>query len=393
MSEIQLVPVTTKERIHILDILRGFAIFGILAVNIGGFASPQFYPGYEFPELQASDELAYSLMIFFTEGKFYTIFSFLFGLGFAVQLSRAEAKGKDINSFYPRRLWWLLIIGILHAALLWTGDILRLYALLGFALLAFRKRSNRTVMIWASIFFVLSFLMLVLTGGPSAPEDKNIFGFNLIQMVRDATNSTSYLDLVIFQSKMVLPSFLIIALIQGFSVMALFLVGMLAGRSQFFEQLPTKSHTLKRGFFIGLIIGVVFNWIYLNSEDAVIGAIGFTIGAPALALTYICALSLISISNEKILAPLSAVGRMALTNYILQSVICSILFSGYGFGLYENVDAASLWGIVFAIYILQIPFSMWWLKNFQFGPMEWLWRSLTYKAWQPFYKKQEVLHG
>lgn len=84
---------------------------------------------------------------------------------------------------------------------------------------------------------------------------------------------------------------------------------------------------------------------------------------------------------------------MALTNYILQSVICSILFSGYGFGLYENVGAASLWGIVFAIYILQIPFSMWWLKNFQFGPMEWLWRSLTYKAWQPFYKKQEVLHG
>ena len=113
------------------------------------------------------DALGESIMRFLGEGKFYTIFAFLFGLGFSVQLSRAEAKGADIRSFYPRRLWALFGIGILHALLFWIGDILRLYALLGFALLAFRKRSNRTLLTWMIIFFTLSFFVLGLIGGPA----------------------------------------------------------------------------------------------------------------------------------------------------------------------------------------------------------------------------------
>ena len=118
-------PIRSAERIQILDILRGFAIFGILAVNIAGFASPVSIPGYVSPEsLPWYDELATTLVTFFCEFKFYTIFSFLFGLGFSVQLARAEAKGKDIKSFYPRRLWVLFFFGVLHAVLFWLGDIL-----------------------------------------------------------------------------------------------------------------------------------------------------------------------------------------------------------------------------------------------------------------------------
>jgi len=165
-------PVDRTERIQILDILRGFAVFGILAINIGGFASPAFYPGYLPPEyLPWYDQLAEMLMLFFAEGKFYTIFSFLFGLGFSVQLARAEAKGRDVRSFYPRRLWVLLGLGLLHTVLFWIGDILRHYALLGFALLAFRNRSNRTLAIWSGIFFALSFVILVLIGGPTGGGD------------------------------------------------------------------------------------------------------------------------------------------------------------------------------------------------------------------------------
>lgn len=379
-------PVAQTERIQILDILRGFAIFGILAVNIGGFSSPAFFPGFVAPEnLPWYDKLAETLMLFFAEGKFYTIFSFLFGLGFSVQMARAEAKGKDVRSFYPRRLWVLFGLGLLHNLLFWIGDILRLYALLGFALLAFRKRSNRTLFIWAGIFFALSFILLGLIGGPQGSNEA-IPGVDILQMARQVYNSNSFFSVVIFQFFSGLVSFVFIALAQGLSVMALFLLGLLAGRMKFFENLPEQRASFQKIILFGLLIGLAFNSLFVFVENNWISALGFTIGAPALAAVYVSGLSLLSLkaSGAKLLTPISKVGRMALSNYVFQSIICSILFNGYGFGLYEKVGPAGLWGIVFAIYLCQIPLSGWWLSRFQFGPLEWVWRSLTYGQKQPF---------
>ena len=204
-------PVPQSERIHFLDILRGFAIFGILAVNLAGFASPAFLPGYAPPDsMPWYDELAQTLVLFFAEGKFYTIFAFLFGLGFAVQLARAEAKGKDIRSFYPRRLLVLFGFGVLHSILFWTGDILRLYAVLGFPLLAFRKRANRTLLIWAGALFTLSFVILGLLGAPGGKEEA-IPGFDLVGMARAAYTSASYLAVLGFQTLASPLSFLVLA--------------------------------------------------------------------------------------------------------------------------------------------------------------------------------------
>lgn len=377
-----------SERIQILDILRGFAIFGILAVNIAGFASPAFLPGYAGPEnLPWYDALAEKLVLFFAEGKFYSIFSFLFGLGFSVQLARAEAKGKDIRSFYPRRLWVLFGMGILHAILLWNGDILRIYALLGFALLAFRKRSDRTLLIWAGILFVLSFVLVAFMGGPvGGGEDTAIPGYDVVGMARLAYTSPSFISFLSFQTFMALATFVILFLIQGASVMALFLLGLLAGRMQFFAKLPENRPALKRVFIAGLLIGGLGNGVMLLFPDPLPASLGFTIGAPALAAAYVSGLSLLSLraGGSRLLAPLSKVGRMALSNYVLQSVVCALLFNGFGFGLYEKVGAAGLLGITVLIYLVQIPLSSWWLSRFQFGPLEWLWRSLTYGQWQPF---------
>lgn len=379
-------PTASAERIHILDILRGFAIFGILAVNIGGFATAQFFPGYIFPVMPWYDTLAQNLMTFFAEGKFYSIFSFLFGLGFAVQLNRAERKGSDIKSFYPRRLWFLFGFGVLHAVLFWYGDILRLYALLGFSLLAFRNQTSRTLLGWAGVFFALSFFLLTNAGNEPIPE------INLVSMAQQAYGGASYLNILIFQGIIFLQAFIIIALTQGLSVMALFLLGMLAGRSRFFEQLNENRHWLMRALITGLLIGIPGNALLTWAINPLWASLGFTLGAPALAVTYIAALSLafLTQTGQKILAPLASVGRMALTNYILQSVICSILFSGYGAGLYEKIGAAGLWGTTFLIYLAQIPFSIWWLRKFQFGPLEWVWRSLTYKQRQPFVRAQNL---
>lgn len=380
-------PVAQSERIHILDILRGFAVFGILAVNIAGFASPAFFPGYTPPEsLPWYDELAKNLVTFLAEGKFYTIFSFLFGLGFAVQIGRAEARGKDIRSFYPRRLWVLFGLGILHAILLWLGDILRIYALLGFALLAFRKRANRTLLIWAGALFAVALILLALIGGPTGGENSAIPGYDIVGMARAAYNSPDYLDVLIFQAFASLASFVIIFLAQGASVMALFLLGLLAGRLGVFEHLPENRARLKRGLAIGLLVGLPANGVMLLVKDPWLGSLALTIGAPALAAAYICGLALLSMQAQgaRALAPLGKVGRMALSNYVLQSLVCSILFGGFGLGLYERVGAAGLLGLTGVIYLAQIPLSVWWLNRFQFGPLEWLWRSLTYRQWQPF---------
>ncbi len=384
-------PLEKNERIQILDILRGFAIFGILAVNIAGFASPAFYPGYVPPEtLPWYDEIAETLMLFFAEGKFYTIFSFLFGLGFSVQLARAEAKGRDVHSFYPRRLWILLGLGLLHTLLFWIGDILRLYALLGFALLAFRNRANRTLVIWAGIFFVLGFVILALIGGPTGGGDVEGMPMDVVAMARQAYTSDSFFTVVIFQVFSGVISFIIIALAQGASVMALFLLGLLVGRMKFFAQLPEKRDTLKKVALSGLVLGLIFNVLFVFSETTWLAALGFSIGAPALAATYISGLALLSLKERgaKLLTPIGKVGRMALSNYVLQSVLCSLIFNGYGLGLFEKVGAAGLWGITFAIYLVQIPLSNWWLSRFQFGPLEWLWRSLTYGQRQPFIQEK-----
>ncbi|MFZ6026813.1 MAG: DUF418 domain-containing protein [Chloroflexota bacterium] len=379
-----MLPVQQAERIQILDILRGFAVFGILAVNIAGFATPAFLPGYVQPITTPwYDHLAEALVQFFCEGKFYTIFSFLFGLGFSVQLARSEAKGKDIRSFYPRRLWVLLGLGILHAIFLWLGDILRLYALLGFALLAFRTRRDRTLLIWAAILFVLSFVLVAFSS-----DDSAIPGFDMIGMTRQVYTSPSYLNVLIFQFFGSIASFIFIALSQGPSVMALFLLGLLAGRIKFFEQLEENRPRLQRILVVGLIVGLLGNAVYLFTENIWLGSLGLTVGAPALAATYISGLSLLSLrpTGSKMIAPLANVGRMALSNYVLQSVVCAFMFGGFGFGLYEKVGAAGLLGITFAVYLLQIPLSAWWLGRFRFGPLEWVWRSLTYGQRQPMRK-------
>jgi len=380
-------PVSKTERIQILDILRGFAVFGILAVNIAGFASPSFYPGYVPPaNLPWYDEIAEILMLFFAEGKFYSIFSFLFGLGFSVQLARAESKGRDLRSFYPRRLWVLLGLGLLHSLFFWIGDILRLYALLGFALLAFRTRTNRTLLIWAGIFLLLGFLILGGVGGIRDGGNTEGMPTDIVTMAREAYNGDSFLAVVSFQLFAGVISFILIALSQGATVMALFLLGLLVGRKKFFEQLSENQSMLKKIGIWGLLIGLVLNTLFVFAKNPWVESFGFIFGGPALAAAYISGVALLSLQarGASLLAPISQVGRMALSNYVFQSVVCSFIFNGYGLGLFEKVGAAGLWAITFAVYLVQIPLSVWWLKHFQFGPLEWVWRSLTYGKKQPF---------
>ncbi len=382
-----LTPTQQRERIQILDVLRGVAVFGILIVNIVGFAYPSIFPGYEFSYTGALDTLTDQLITILAADKFYSIFAFLFGLGFALQFMRAEARGQDIRAFYPRRLAILFAIGLLHALLLWPFDILRLYALLGFVLLLFRRRSDRTLVIWAAFFLVAAFLIKWWQFDPAVA----VIPASIIPEARAAYTSPHFAEVVRFHGAILAQTLLDTALIQGPAVMALFLLGLLLGRRRFFEQLADRRAAL-RGVFVGglglglaMLVGAAItgrDWLW---------TLGTVSGAILLAAVYVSgvALAFLKHPTARIFDWLAGVGRMALTHYILQSVICAWLFYGFGLGLYERVPLAGLMAIAPGIYLAQVALSAWWLRRFRYGPLEWVWRSLTYGQRQPLRRSAE----
>jgi uncharacterized protein len=377
-----LAPISPSERIQSIDILRGFAVFGILAVNMASFRSPAFIPGYVPPPGTLLDETSAFLVKFLAEDKFYSLFSFLFGIGFWIQMSRAKAKSRSLLSFYPRRLVVLLLFGVLHALLLWDGDILRLYAVLGFGLLPFRNRSTRTLVMTSGVFFLISAVLLAL---PFENWAVSYSGVDFVAQARAAYTSRSYAVVLAHRVRQFPDSVVYLFYGQGPSVFALFLLGLWVGRQRIFENIGAHRSLLLRVFWFGLVLGLVGNVVFASTHNLLLSSVAVTVGAPALSFCYAAGISLLAQLPRwhARLAPLASVGRMALSNYILQSVVCTTLFYGYGFGLYEKVGAFAGLLLTFAIYCIQIALSAWWLRRFNFGPLEWLWRSATYGRWQP----------
>lgn len=213
---------------------------------------------------------------------------------------------------------------------------------------------------------------------------------NLADVGREIYVRGSFLDVVQFQSLASLYVFVRVLHIQGANVMALFLLGLLAGRVRFFENLPQNRPLLQKILIVGLLTGIALNGIHHWLETSWLANLDFVVGALGFSAAYVSGLCLLSLTDTgaKLLAPLGQTGRMALTNYVLQSVICSFLFNGYGLGLYERVGAAGLWGFTLAIFGFQVLLSNWWLTHFQFGPLEWVWRYLTYLQKPPFRRKK-----
>jgi uncharacterized protein len=399
-------PITGRERIEIVDILRGFALFGILLVNMAVFKAS--WAGLQYTATDASplDRIVTLAVDFFATGKFFTLFSFLFGFGFAIQMIRAKQKGVPFVPRFARRLLVLFAIGLIHALLIWYGDILVSYALIGFLLILFRNRSPRALLIWASALLLVATLLiggfmglmelsrmvpegraalaqveaqtLAQTEGDVARDLAIYGGGSYGEIVRERISD--YGGLLFGVLFMVLP------------ILAMFLLGLYAGKLGILHDPAAHLTLLRRVRFWGLLLGfglsllLVIGQMRLSLFGALFSELlHFSLSGPLLSMGYAATIVLLA-QHERWrsrLAPLGSAGRMALTNYLLQSLICTTLFYGYGFGLFGQVGAALGIVIALVIYALQIPFSMWWLRRFQFGPMEWLWRSLTYGAWQP----------
>lgn len=403
----QLIPVSGKERIVTLDIIRGFALLGILLVNMLLFMAPLLYVNLAITPwwTKTGDIMADYFITIFAEGKFYTIFSFLFGYGFYIFMMRAREKGRPVVKLYLRRILVLLLIGIMHITLLWWGDILHFYAVIGVFLLLFRNKNEKTLLIWSAILIIIP---IVIVGGfialAAAVDGQDIVGYDLAQHLEKQAQISlqvysqgSFTE--ILQQRLSDFSFVLGNMfVMSPQVMAMFLLGTYAARQRLIQDINVNGPLLRKVWLCSLIVGIPFIFLQFTGKYNLLGMsfmvsqfnylTGTVIGGAAFCFLYIT--TIIFILQKPgwfgILAPLGDVGRMALTNYLLQSVIATTVFYGYGLGLFGRVGPA--WGIVLTILIftLQVYFSRYWMKKYHFGPMEWLWRTLTYGKLQPLSK-------
>jgi len=403
-------PVSAAERIETLDVLRGFALFGILTVNMTLFSWPvyqMFVVGREWDT--PADDLADWVVRFLAEGKFYLLFSFLFGMGMAIQMERAAARGAAFAGRFCRRLLVLLGIGLFHAFVIWEGDILVSYALFGFLLLVFRKCKPRTLLIWAAILFLIPVALYTLFAGMIAIGSLVPEGAKAIEQEFARANQyyTEMADenLRVFAHGSVAEVFAQRARDVLFmwqytwfyapNFLAMFLLGLYAGKRRLLHEVEAHIGFIRRLLVWGLCLGIPANAVYtIGFEFAnpsqmdfvwVIAMAAYAVGGPALCFAYASGITLLLRREnwDQRLLPVAAAGRMALSNYLLQSLVCTMIFYSYGLGWYGSVGRAAGLGLVAIIYAAQLPLSLWWLKHFRFGPAEWLWRTLTYGKRQP----------
>ena len=404
-------PVTAAERILYIDMLRGMALFGILAANMRGFNAPaSVYGNIKVLFHGQADMIAQGFIDIFIQGKFVTLFSFLFGLGFAVQLTRAEARGAKFLSFYPRRLAALAVFGLIHGMLIWWGDILLAYALGGAMLLLFRKKSQRTILWWAGGIFSIPIVIMTAVY-IAAMFGKPLFG-NDPNKPPKPPDMEKINSIIAIYSHGTIPQMLhenwvvwkseVISALFGFYALGLFLLGLWVWRSGIIDRLGEYKPVLKRVFAWCIPVGLALNTFVTlanlrpqTSKPTLLGYFANILTMPSahiLSAGYAAGLAVLIQSDawRRALTPFAAMGRMALTNYLTESILCTLFFYNYTTGLYGRVGPAIDLIPTGVLYGAQVVFSNWWLVRFRFGPMEWFWRGLTYGKF-PSMRRDEPL--
>lgn len=395
-------PVKTSERFIILDALRGFALLGICMANFPEFSLYTFLS----PEAAASmptavqDKITRYLLYIFVDGKFYTLFSLLFGIGFSIIIRNAERKGVNGFRIFYRRMGMLMLFGLLHLMFIWSGDILLLYALLGMLLPLFRQMTDKKLLGWALFFLILPIgvdLVCEITRTNLALPfirlqetycaEYGINGTNFAYWLHDAEDYGTVFQFLVQGACVRMQEFIIGN--RYFKVLGLFLVGFYIGRNRIYADLEGRKNLLVKVCRLGLIIGLPCSLLYAWSSmgghplSDTLHSLFYFISVYPLGFAYAAGLCLLylRVKSLSIWKWLAAPGRMALTNYIGQSVIGMFLFYGIGLGWGSTIGLLQTEVIVLAVFLFQMLFSRLWLSGFKFGPLEWIWRMLTYGKW------------
>jgi uncharacterized protein len=390
-------PVRPPKRIEIVDILRGLAVLGILLFNMMSFSGSLHTPLQQMTPIHRAATL---FIKFVAQAKFYTLFSFLFGWGMSIQMERAASRGARFAPLYLRRLFTLLLIGLAHAILIWDGDILVIYALLGLPLLLFRKLSEKAILVAA----VVCILIPVLISAPIEPIEAFLQAYtqaadHLYQATMAGYQANVYVEGTYLEATLHRWNESIYGYTQfiywATHIFGMFLLGLYVGRRKILHHASEHLPLFRRVLVIGLIVGLPLNLLFVavTHSPGLVPADYFalatrgarTIAGSVLSMVYASAIVLLAQKQEwrNRLAPLASVGRMALSNYLSHSIFCTLIFYGYGLGLYGRFGPAITLILTLIIYRAQVSLSGWWLFHYRFGLAEWLWRTLTYFKLQP----------
>lgn len=384
-------PVRPDRRIAAIDVLRGLALFGVLSVNlIMEFRVSIFQQFLSTATVGAHlDHLVDAVVSLGMEMKAFALFSLLFGVGMAIQFERLAAN-KQRLSLLIRRLLILLGFGILHMCLIWNGDILTEYALVGLVALPFLYVSNRTLV--AACVMALLFYAAIPSWIPDSFLGPDEAG--LQQYVRVATSvysSGTWSEVVRFNIAEI-PRFFPLHVLVAPRTFALFLLGAFAWRSGLLRNPERHRRLLVGSAVLGLVLGLGMNLLELPDAGSswralapVVSAL-MTLSSVVLAVGYAATcIALYTFTRaDRVLGLLAPLGRMAFSNYLLESLIFGWIFFGYGLGLFGRLSSSQAMLLGIAVYVSQVIASHWWLRRFRFGPMEWLWRTLMYGVRQPW---------
>jgi len=395
-------PISSGERILTLDAVRGVALLGIFIMNMPFFGASAFSGAdgsHAWPMWW--DRSAEILRDVLFSGKFNSMFSLLFAVGFTIQLDRLQRKlGSQGVWIYARRIFWLLLFGVIHACVFWTGDVLHMYALFGFLLLFMRRFSDRTL-----IGLIVTCLLYIPIRGTlrillATPEDSGD-SVALTQMWEASNNlaygSGSFLDAAREHTKEMIFIYTDRSQLLGFigfyvQMFTTVLIGLLLGRHRFFQRAGELLGTVRRvqwwALAVGVLTGTIFgSWEALVDNPStptvwrVVASVSYALCRVSI-MTFYVAIVVRGVENQRWrgkFATLALAGRMPLSNYLFQTLAATFFFYGWGLGFWNKVGPAL--GLVLAIaffFLVQVPLSAWWLKSFELGPMEYLWRRLTY---------------
>ena len=392
------------ERILSIDVLRGFAVLGILVMNIQSFSmiGAAYLNPYSYGDLSGANYAVWFLSHLLADSKFMTIFSLLFGAGVVLMASRREETDRPAAGVHYRRMFWLIVFGLLHGLFLWYGDILYAYGVCGLVIYLFRRRSPRFLLIAGALVVGVGSLLTVFwqvtmpywppeavqqvevewwAPPPEAVQtelDAYRGGWSEQQAVRAPT--AIYMETNHFLTETM------------WRAGGLMLIGMALFKLGVFSAQRSRSFYLRMtslGFGFGSPI-VIFGVLYCNDHawdvhSAFFGGSQFNYWGSLLFAAGWIGLVMLACQKEdlaRITRRLAAVGQMALSCYLLQTIICTTIFYGHGLGLYGSISRVGQAMIVVAVWAFLLVFCPFWLKRFRFGPFEWLWRSLTYMKLQ-----------
>lgn len=395
----RIAPIQAKERFVILDALRGFALLGICLANFPEFSLYTFQPAEVTAAMPSAaiDRVVRFIQYLFIDGKFYTIFSILFGIGFSIIIANAERKGANGFKIFYRRMSVLALIGFLHLMLLWSGDILLLYAIAGMLLPLFRRLSDRMLLSVSALFIFVPVLIEWSTGMARISLSAwasdlqwhycakyGITEENFGVWLRDARSYAGVFQFLIQGAFERMWEFL-----EGhrlLKVMGLFLLGFYIGRNRIYAGLACHRKEIGRTGTISLLVGlplsVVYAWDSVSGHPFgdTVASLLYAVSVVPMGISYMAGMAWLFMKYETsgMWRYIAAPGRMALTNYIGQSLIGILFFYGIGFGWGASVGLGKTELIACGVFVVELLCSLAWLRYFRYGPLEWIWRMLTY---------------